>query len=580
MYKLIISNRNYETWNFVDVSTFEIIQDNIDIIHISPLDFKLFSNDMFSLDQGKIKLEHSSIRTGGTIPGILTLIKTYGRHKNGKSLYKCIPDDVRIPAFLVPYEVKHLGFCKVQKNIYVTFYFFEWTEKHPLGLLDQVIGPVDNLVHFYEYQLYCKSLHNSIQFFQNETTKSLKKKNEFIENIGNTYPTIQDRTSWSVFSIDPHGSLDFDDAFSIHKEKNGFMISIYIANVALCMEELGLWSSFSKRVSTIYLPDKKRPMLPTILSDCLCSLQQGVTRLAFVMDVFLSQEVGGGITIEKIEYHNCKVSLKNNYRYEEPLLFLNPDYQLMNQLTSQLITTSKKYAYLRSVTDSHDLVCYWMVFMNYQCALDLLQNKNGVFRSTILKDVKVSPSSPSIFPDHVPESVTKHLKQWMSTAGQYVDGSEVSSSFQHHTLELDAYVHITSPIRRLVDLMNLIVFQQNKKLIVFSQDANDFYVKWIHDLDYINTSMRAIRRVQCDCNLLELCTNHPDTLEKEYDGYVFDKIERTDMLFQYMVYLPVLKVTAKVTERQKMENYEKKQFKLYIFQDEERLKKKIRLMML
>ena len=35
-----------------------------------------------------------------------------------------------------------------------------------------------------------------------------------------------------------------------------------------------LWRSFTKRVSTIYLPDKKRPMLPTILSDCLCSLQE------------------------------------------------------------------------------------------------------------------------------------------------------------------------------------------------------------------------------------------------------------------------------------------------------------------
>ena len=43
------------------------------------------------------------------------------------------------------------------------------------------------------------------------------------------------------------------------------------------------------RISTIYLPDKKRPMLPTILSDCLCSLQANKNRIAFVLDIKLEQ---------------------------------------------------------------------------------------------------------------------------------------------------------------------------------------------------------------------------------------------------------------------------------------------------
>jgi exoribonuclease R len=55
------------------------------------------------------------------------------------------------------------------------------------------------------------------------------------------------------------------------------------------MDVLNLWDSFSRRISTIYLPDKKRPMLPTILSDCLCSLQENVRRVAFVMDVFIKE---------------------------------------------------------------------------------------------------------------------------------------------------------------------------------------------------------------------------------------------------------------------------------------------------
>ena len=64
-------------------------------------------------------------------------------------------------------------------------------------------------------------------------------------------------------------------------------ISIYISNVTLLLDNLGIWKSFSDRVSTIYLPDRKRPMLPTILSDGLCSLVQDKSRLAFVMDLYI-----------------------------------------------------------------------------------------------------------------------------------------------------------------------------------------------------------------------------------------------------------------------------------------------------
>ena len=99
-------------------------------------------------------------------------------------------------------------------------------------------------------------------------------------------------------SIDPKKSKDFDDAFSIKSIKNiksitskedtvvkeTTMISIYIANVSLWMEAMGLWESFSERIATIYLPDQKRPMLPSVLSDCLCSLVEE-QRFAFTMDL-------------------------------------------------------------------------------------------------------------------------------------------------------------------------------------------------------------------------------------------------------------------------------------------------------
>ena len=92
--------------------------------------------------------------------------------------------------------------------------------------------------------------------------------------------------------------------------------------------------------------------------------------------------------------------------------------------------------------------------------------------------------------------------------------------------------------------------------------------------------MRSIRKVQVDCTLLDLCANNKDIMDKEYDGYVFDKIIRNDGLFQFMVFLPELKLSSRITLRDNFENFENKKFKLFLFNDEESFKKKIRLHLL
>jgi exoribonuclease R len=145
---------------------------------------------------------------------------------------------------------------------------------------------------------------------------------------------------------------------------------------------------------------------------------------------------------------------------------------------------------------------------------------------------------------------------------------------------MDAYIHITSPIRRLVDLLNMIKLQENKSMINLSAEALLFYDKWIGQLDYINTTMRAIRKVQNECSLLDTCFNKPDTLDKIYDGYCFDKLIRNDGLYQFIVFLPELKLSSKITTRYNLENYEKRQYKLYLFNNEEKFKRKIRLQLI
>jgi exoribonuclease R len=570
IYKIQISDRNYVNWTILKVIDFK----EKELKEICPSEKKLFNNDVFSYCEisTMFTLLHSSIRITKNVPGVLLVKgnKTYGRHKNGKLLYKCIPDDVRLPTFLVPYEMKHVGFSKVFINQYITFNFTEWTEKHPYATISQLIGPIEILDNFYEYQLYCKSLNASIQKFTKNTTSSLSinnTHNDFIEKICIKYPEIEDRTSHQVFTIDPQNSLDFDDAFSIVKEKKGdcFILSIYIANVTIWMDVLNLWDSFSRRISTIYLPDRKRPMLPTILSDCLCSLQSNNVRLAFVMDL----TIDASFTIIDIKYSNCKICVYKNYYYEEPDLLKNKNYTTLFDVVKKI---SRTYKYINNIRNSHDIVCYLMILMNYNTAKKLLVCRNGIFRSTIINKV-------IDIPECLPEEVTNFIKIWNSSSGQYIDLSLIkeNESIAHDLLEMDAYIHITSPIRRIVDLLNIIKFQQNTGLIKLSENAYTFYNNWIAEIDYINTTMRSIRKVQNDCSLLHLCSTDPEIILKIYNGYLFDKIVRNDGLFQYVVYLPEIKLVSKLTLREEYQNYETKQFKLYLFYDEERFKKKIRI---
>jgi len=582
-FKIHINDRSYTSWDAYNTDKF--IKANVEI---NPLEEKLFTNDIFTIDKNNnVTVIHSSIRLGPSIPGVLFLDgnKTYGRERKnsegqnntgkfkretGKLLYKCIPDDIRLPCFLVPYEIKNIGFSKVFKNMYVTITFHEWNDKHPRAKLDNVIGPVDILDNFYEYQLYCKSLNASIQKFQKDTSKALESKSHegILETITTKYPNIQDRTNqnvWHIITIDPLNSLDFDDGFSILELDEGVkQLSIYISNVTIWMDVLGLWNSFSRRISTIYLPDKKRPMLPTILSDCLCSLQENVRRISFVMDIFIKDR-----EIIDIKFNNALIKVSKNYVYEEPKLLGDPKYHSILETTQKL---SKKYKYINNVRNSHELVTYLMILMNYECATQLIKHKTGVFRSTVIKN-------NFYVPDTLPEDVGKFIKIWNSASGQYMDGSEIIDT-RHELLDVDAYIHITSPIRRLVDLLNMIKFQSTSNIIKLSENADKFYDKWLSEIEYINTTMRSIRKVQCDCSLLDLCHNNSNIMEKEYDGYLFDKINRNDGLFQYVVFLPDLKLSSRITLRENYDNFINKKFKLYLFNDEEKFKKKIRLQLL
>jgi len=568
-YRIFIDDRSYTTWTFQNPYTNEEIAPPQTI---DPSTEKLFSKDIFSMDQeSKITIQYSPIRSAKTLAGVLQLSenKTYGRTENKKRLlYKCIPDDKHLPVFLVPYELA-VGFNKTQSNKYVVFRYDHWNNKHPRGLLVETIGDVSQLEAFYEYQLYCKSLHVSLTRTIDLTKKALSNRDYMKDMMEDPRFRVQDRLAEYIFTIDPTNSMDFDDGFSIKtcvQDPTKTVLSVYISNVYMWLETLGLWNSLSQRVSTIYLPDRRRPMLPTVLSDALCSLQEGHTRFAFVMELCIDQD---GIVVGSPTFYNAAIRVRKNYRYEESGLLRDLKY-------IQLLDLTKKME--RYIDNSHDVVSFWMVQMNTICANELRIANTGIFRSACFTNHQLRDLVDASTVDKgLTDETRRVIQMWNNTSGQYTRFSAEDPMPAHDLMKLKSYIHMTSPIRRLVDLLNQMMFHQSILAVECSAEAQDFLDRWLTQLDYINTAMRSIRKVQTDCEILYRCSTSPELMELTHEGTLFDKIVKHDGTITYMVFIEKWKMMSRISTNQDIPNYSVANFRIFLFEDEDQTKKKIRL---
>jgi hypothetical protein len=62
-----------------------------------------------------------------------------------------------------------------------------------------------------------------------------------------------------------------------------------------------------------------------------------------------------------------------------------------------------------------------------------------------------------------------------------------------------------------------------------------------------------------------------------HKGVVFDKVQKADGAFVYMVHLEDLRMLSRMKTYTEMENYTMHDFQIYLFEDEHSLKKKIRV---
>jgi len=444
--------------------------------------------------------------------------------------------------------------------------------------------------------LYCRNIHSQITDFTNITKKIIKHipefkalKPQFFQDYSPAHRNPR------VFTIDPEGAKDFDDAFSVMLDSPFVAtVRIYIANVYAWMETLNLWSAFGNRISTIYLPDSKRPMLPSVLSDNICSLVADETaKLTFCMEVRV--DLNYPLIIHgSIRFLNLSTKIDKNYVYESISLVSDTNYQLLHRCTKSLDP---------SIKDSHDVVAFWMIQMNTICGNRLNQKGVGIFREVSLN--REEDPEPQFH--ELPLNSSILLKNWKNASGKYTlfDNTKAiphsalhlfsskvppkgvvmseecaadCASKMRNCVKKESYVHITSPIRRLVDLLNLIAFQHSMVLVErISEEAETFLNTWQSKLTEINRQMHAAKKVQIDCDLLHRCTAHPEWMQHPHRGVIFDRFERPDGTYSYMVHLSDLNILGRVVVQEKYVNYSLLDFKLFVFRDSDKIKRKIRL---
>ena len=467
-------------------------------------------------------------RSNKNIVGILMLdskIK-YGLIKD-KSLYLFKPTNKKYPNFYIPYKKSPIQLYK----IYCIIKFKEWniTSKLPLGIIEEIIGNVGNKEFEYEH----------LRNYYNLKNNTWRMNNNFVKDIN-------DDENYKVFSIDPIGSKDIDDAFHFTYNE----IGIHIASPYKYFENS--LSNILNRVSTIYLPDKKYNMLPNNYADNFISLIEGQKRYA--LSLIIKFDENYNIISEELK-ETIVLNIKN-YNYEE----FTP---INEQMMKLFFDISNKILKDFTIIDSHILVEKWMIFTNKRIANILIKRNIG---NLIIRTHSNQHSN-----EQLNKEIDKDLQFFLNIKKEQSALYEIYDKNKnqfHSKLGNEYYTHFTSPIRRAIDFFIHCLIIKNE---------NIFETKELEKIvEHINIFTKNSRKFDRNIKRLNFLFTIKE-FDKNIETYAYIINIKQHCL---TIYIPEYKLEEKITGMHCYDDYklyQKINIKLWVFTSFENIFDKLKI---
>lgn len=276
-------------------------------------------------------------------------------------------------------------------------------------------------------------------------------------------PGRKDLTHLSPITIDGPTTLDFDDALSVEEIDGNYLVGVHISDVAhYVLPGDPLFLEAMKRGTSIYFPEGQIPMLPRHLSQGVCSLIQDEVRATISYMVLLSPEAE--VLKVRIFPSTIKVRRRLTYDQVDKMLESDKEIRILNRLRKKLREQRLKQGALllpfpdvnifvdhqgkvhvnlaKSDTPSRTIVSEMMILTNRESAKYVADRMvPGLFRSQPpLQNRLVHGEDDDLFQNTLQR---KHMPR-----------GELSTIPKAHSgLGVSHYTTVTSPIRRLLDLV-------------------------------------------------------------------------------------------------------------------------------
>ncbi|MBR5321923.1 MAG: ribonuclease R [Clostridia bacterium] len=248
---------------------------------------------LVSLTKPRNRITHGQSEEGKVIKIVSHGLKTFtgtlliarGRNK-ARSVYYIVPDNKKLNIDII-IEKFDLADADVGDKVEVEITKYPTGRNAGKGKIVTVFGESDSLLANYNAVLHS---HNIKTLFSKNVLEEADRLAER-DIVAEDRLDIRNKT---IFTIDGIDAKDLDDAISVEKTEDGFVLGVHIADVSSYVTENSFLDEEAMiRGTSVYFADKVVPMLPKALSNGICSLNAGVDR--YTLSAFISLNKNGDI---------------------------------------------------------------------------------------------------------------------------------------------------------------------------------------------------------------------------------------------------------------------------------------------